>query len=117
MLSLAADEDLDWDILRGLRRRLAQLDIVTVREAGLSGADDPAVLDWAAQCGRVLLSHDVNTMTKHTIESISAGLECPGVIFITRGSPTGVVIDDLALLLECCDASDFEKQVLYVPLR
>ncbi|HKA17799.1 MAG TPA: hypothetical protein VKN18_05735 [Blastocatellia bacterium] len=27
------------------------------------GADDPTVLEWAASEGRVLLTHDVNTLT------------------------------------------------------
>lgn len=117
MLLLAADEDLDWDIIRGLRRRFSELDFVSVREAELSGADDPTVLEWAARSGRILLSHDVNTMTKHTIHRISSGLKCPGVIFITRGSSAATVIDDLSLLLECCSESDLEQQILFVPLR
>jgi hypothetical protein len=48
MLRLAADETFNADIVRGLLRRLSNLDIVRVQDAGLSGADDPAVLDWAA---------------------------------------------------------------------
>lgn len=46
MLRLAADEDFNNVILRGARRRNADLDIVRVQDiAGLSGADDPTVLE------------------------------------------------------------------------
>ena len=40
MLRLAADENFNADIVRGLLRRLPDLDIVRVQDAGLSGADD-----------------------------------------------------------------------------
>lgn len=73
MLRLAADENFDNNIIRGLLRRKADLDIVRIQDAGLSGADDPAVLEWAAQHGRVLLTHDVNTITRHALERMETG--------------------------------------------
>ena len=45
MLRLAADENLNGDIVRGLLRRNPQVDIVRVQDVGLSGANDPAVLE------------------------------------------------------------------------
>lgn len=56
-----ADENLNNDILRGLLRRKADRDIVRIQDAGLSGADDPQVLTWAAAHDRILLTHDVTT--------------------------------------------------------
>ena len=44
MLRLAADENLNGDIVRGLLRRNAGLDIVRIQDVGLSGADDPRVM-------------------------------------------------------------------------
>ena len=58
MLRLAADENFNNDILRGLIRRNPIIDIVRVQDVGLSGADDPAVLAWAASESRVLVTHD-----------------------------------------------------------
>jgi hypothetical protein len=54
MLRLLADENLDGNIVRGLVRRLPDVDIVRVQDVGLSGVDDPAVLEWAAAEGRVM---------------------------------------------------------------
>ena len=54
-LRFLADEDFDNDIVRGMLRRLPNLDIVRAQDVGLSGALDPRVLEWAAQEGRVLL--------------------------------------------------------------
>jgi predicted nuclease of predicted toxin-antitoxin system len=54
-MRLAVDENFNNDILRGLLRRTSDLDVVRVQVAGLSGSDDPTVLEWAAEEGRVLL--------------------------------------------------------------
>jgi len=91
MLRLAADENLNNDIVRGLLRRRPDLDIVRVQDVGLSGADDPTVLEWAARERRVLLTHDVSTITMHAYERIRAGqsMHAPRPIRQnpSRGSP------------------------------
>ncbi len=56
MLRLVADENLDGAIVRRVLRRKPDLDIVRIQDAGLSGKDDPIVLDWAAQEGRILVT-------------------------------------------------------------
>jgi len=48
MLQLAADENFNNNIVRGLLRRKSDLDIVRVQDIGLSGADDPKILEWVA---------------------------------------------------------------------
>jgi predicted nuclease of predicted toxin-antitoxin system len=67
MLRLAADENFNGDIVRGLLRRNPKLDIVRVQDVGLSGADDPSVLQWAADQGRVVVTHDISTLAKHHV--------------------------------------------------
>jgi hypothetical protein len=49
LIRFLADENLNNDIVRGLLRRKADLDIVRVQDVGLSGTDDPTVLEWAAR--------------------------------------------------------------------
>lgn len=117
MLLLAADENFNNDIVRGLLRRRSDLDIVRVQDAGLSGADDPTVLEWAAQEGRVLLTHDVSTITHHAYERVRAGKRMPGVFEVSRNLPIGVVIEDILLLAEYSLESEWEGQVRYLPLR
>lgn len=63
MIRLLADENFNNNIVRAVRIRAPDVDIVRVQDVGLSGADDPTVLDWAAQHRRVLLTHDVSTIT------------------------------------------------------
>ena len=61
MLRLSADENFNNDLVRGVIRRMPDLDIVRIQDAGLRGADDQTVLEWCAQEGRVMLTHDVTT--------------------------------------------------------
>ncbi len=51
MLRLVSDENFKGEIVRGLRRRLPDLDLVRVQDVGLREADDPPILSWAAAGG------------------------------------------------------------------
>jgi hypothetical protein len=72
MLRFAADECFDGHILRGLLRRIPDLDIVRIQDTDLAGSEDPAVLEWAAAAGRVLLTHDATTMPRSVASSLRA---------------------------------------------
>ena len=117
MLRLAADENLNNAIVRGLLRQQPDLDIVRVQDTDVSGADDPTVLEWAAQEGRLLLTHDVSTMTKYAYERVRAGQPMPGVFEVNRAVPIGRAIEDLLLLAGCSREDEWEGQVRYLPLR
>ena len=117
MLRLAADENFNNDIVRGVRRRDPAVDIVRVQDAGLSSVDDPTILEWAAQCGRVLLTHDVSTMTHHAYDRVRDGKPMPGVFEVGRHVPIGVAIDEILLLAQCSVDQEWEGQVRYLPLR
>ena len=114
MLRLAADENLNGDIVRGLLRRNPKLDIVRVQDVGLSGADDPSVLRWAADQGRVIVTHDISTLAKHAFHRIEAGQPMPGVFEVTSVAPVGRAIDDLILLAECSFEGEWEGQVRFL---
>ena len=69
-MRLAADENFNNDIVRGLLRRRPDVDIVRIQDTAMYGREDPAVLEWCAQEGRVLLTHDVNTITHYAYGSV-----------------------------------------------
>jgi uncharacterized protein DUF5615 len=116
MLRFAADENFNGDIVRGIIRRNPKLDIVRVQDVGLSGADDPSVLQWAADQGRVIVTHDISTLAKHAFDRIAAGQPMPGVFEVKSVAPVGQAIDDLILLAECSVDGEWEGQVRFLPL-
>lgn len=117
MLVFLADENFNNDIVRGIRRRNSAVDLVRVQDEGLSGADDPTILEWAAQAGRVVLTHDVSTMTAYAYDRVRDGKAMPGVFEVKREVPIGVAIEEIILLAECSLPGEWEGQVRYLPLR
>ena len=115
MLRLAADENFNGDIVRGLLRRNPEVDIVRLQDAGLSGADDRSVLQWAADHGRVLITHDISTLAKCALDRVAAGQPMPGVFEVRSVAPIGQMIDDRILLVECSIEGEWEGQVRFLP--
>jgi hypothetical protein len=68
-----ADEDLRTGIIQGLRSREPAIDILDVKTAGLRGMKDPTLLELADQQGRIIISHDRETMTRYFRERLDSG--------------------------------------------
>jgi len=116
MLQLATDENFNGDIVRGLLFRLPDLNLVRVQDVGIEGAIDPVVLAWAAQNQRLVVTHDRATLPAFAFERVVAGEPMPGVFVINDRLPVGRAIEELALVITCSEASEWEGRVLYLPL-
>lgn len=116
LIALAADEDFDNRIVRGVLRDEPYADILRVQDVGLSGAGDPDVLEWAAMEGRVLFSHDANTMTFYAYQRTIKGHYMPGLWVVPRDLPLGRVIHDVLLIATFSNKGEYEGQVRYLPL-
>lgn len=115
-MRVAIDENFNHDILRGLLRRRPELDARTVQQAGLAGADDPTVLEWAASEDRILLTQDARTMIAYVQARNDRQLPMPGVIEVSRRGSFRQVLDDLELILLCADPAEIRGLVWFVPL-
>jgi hypothetical protein len=88
------------------------MDVLRVQDAGLQSADDPAVLAWAANEGRVLASHDVSTLTAYAYARVRAGQSMPGLIEAGPDVPRKAAIEDLFLIAECSLPGEWEPGLL-----
>ncbi len=116
MLCFLADEDLNNHILRGVWRYNPDVDIVRAQDVGLQGMADPIVLGWAADTGRLLVTHDINTAIGFAQKRIINGDPMPGVIAVSRRVPISRAIHDLLLLAECSLDGEWENQIVFLPL-
>lgn len=116
MLRLAADENFDGRIVRGLLRLLPHLDLVRVQDSPLAEAEDEAVLEWAAREGRLVLTHDVNTMTAAAWARVRDGLSMPGLIEVSSEMSVGHAIDEIRLLALATRPGELDGQVIFLPL-
>lgn len=112
-----ADENFNNDILRALRRRSPDIDIIRAQDAGLTGVNDEELLAWSAEQDRVLLTHDVSTITAHAYRRVMRGDRMPGVFEVSRSVSIRMATDDIILLTECSIPGEWEGQVRYLPLR
>jgi Domain of unknown function (DUF5615) len=110
------DQDLDHDILRGLIRRVPDLDAVTALEIGMSQASDPELLVWAAQERRVIVTHDRKTMPIYAADLIAGGKSIAGLFVAPRTLPLHRVIEELDLLVTCSENDEWINIITYLPL-
>ena len=117
MLRFATDENFKSAILRGILRRKPNLDIVRVQDVGLSEEDDDVILEWAAKENRILLTHDVSTITDFAYQRVRAGKSMPGVFEVGRSVSIRTAIEDILLIAETSLEGEWEGQVRYLPSR
>lgn len=115
MIRLLADENFNGDILRGLQRRLPAIDLPRVQDLAIRGADDAAVLEWAAAEGRLVLTHDVSTLIDFAWKRVTTGRRHSGVVAISQQAPVGAVVADLVLLVECSTNEEWANRILFIP--
>ena len=117
MLTFLADENFNGDILRGILRENPTFEIVRVQDVGLSGQTDPDVLRWAAEQGRIVLTHDLASMPHYGEQRASEGESMPGIIAVRRNLPYSAVIEDLLLIEHCLEPAELNLRTLYLPLQ
>jgi Domain of unknown function (DUF5615) len=116
MLRLLTDENFNGDIVRGLFLRQSNLDLLRVQDVGLREVDDPDILDWAARNDRIVLTHDRATMPDFAYERLLKGVQMSGLFVINDRMPIRQAIDELLLLINCSEHSEWKGIVLYLPL-
>ena len=116
MLQMLADENFSRTIVRGLTERRPTIDLVRVQDVGLRRQPDSAVLTWAAENDRIVLTHDRSTMPDWAYERLVQGLKMPGVFVIDNRGAVGAAIDELLLIDECSEMTDWSEHVVYLPL-
>lgn len=116
MLKLVSDENFNADILRGLYRRRPDLDVLRVQDVGLNATPDSDILAWAAVEGRVLLTHDRDTMLHAAHTRARAGQAMPGVFLVSDQMPIGQAIEEIFLALDCLTPQECKGSVKFFPL-
>ena len=117
MLRFLADENFNRMIIEGVLRFIPHLDMVRVQDVGLCEAPDEDVLEWAASEGRVILTHDVSTMSRFAYKRVASGLPMPGVFEVPSLTLFKRIIEDIVLIAEGSVDGEWEGQVRHLPLQ
>ncbi len=111
-----ADHDVNEQILNAVLRLEPGIEIDRAREVGMDGRPDPEVLRFAASQGRIVISHDVNTMSAHAYALIASGQPMSGLFLVSQGQPIRTIVEDIILIWSASDAEDWYDQVIFLPL-
>lgn len=80
-IKIYTDEHVSSSVVKGLRLR--GVDVLTIIEADMLGADDEAHLDFASSEGRVIFTQDDDFLKLH-----AKGLKHSGIIYAHQRSST-----------------------------
>jgi hypothetical protein len=97
-------------------RREPAIDFLSARSAGLDGVLDPEALRLASARGRILVSHDENSMPAHFRNFIDCGNSNPGVLTVPQGCPVGRVIESILLIWIASEAEEWIDRIVWLPL-
>jgi hypothetical protein len=110
-----ADEDLRFEIVSAVRRLEPTIDFPTVVELGRDGLSDAEQLEFAHQAGRILISHDVNTLRTLADARVLDGRGVSGVLLTAQRNPTRDVAETIVLIWAASDAAEWRDRVVFIP--
>jgi hypothetical protein len=110
-----ADEDLRRQIVTATRRVEPAIDFLMIQDEGLSGMNDADILEFAFANGRIIVSHDVNTMKAAAEECLARGGGMAGLFLVPQSRSTRAVAESLALVWEASQAEEWEGRIVYLP--
>ena len=109
-----ADENLDENIVNGVHRRQPDVDFLTIPDTS-RGIPDPLVLAFAAQEGRILVSHDKRTMPGHFSTFLASEWHSPGVFLFQQGGSLRDAIEMLVLIWQTTTSEEWVDHLEYLP--
>jgi hypothetical protein len=114
-IKFQADADFRHPIIKALRRRQSAIDFQSADDASLRGLPDPEVLALAAKEGRILVSHDCNTMPEHFADFVVAQHSL-GVFILAQDIPISLAVEELLTIWEASEAEEWIDVLQWLPL-
>ena len=109
-----ADENFNAKIVVGLLRREPSMDFQTAKAARILGLPDQDILAIAAHEGRLLLSHDRETMPAH-FSRLTPTAASAGLIVVSQSLPTRDAIEQILIVWAASDADEWRNCIGFLP--
>ena len=110
-----ADADLNFDIVKAVRKAEPGIDFASSDDSHLRGVTDADVLQRAATANRVLVSHDRRTMISHFRAHLAAGKSSPGLLIVAQDELVAPVVESIVFVWAISDPILLRDQAYYVP--
>ncbi len=118
-IAFLLDEHIPLRIKSELLRQEPRMRIYAIGEppAPAKGTPDGDVLLWAEAHTCMLVTNNRATMPVHLARHISQGRHVPGIIQLPRRLGISAVLDDLLLIWSVILPTEFQDQIIYLPLH
>src|SRR5688572_15805807 len=107
MVRFLLDEHVPGAVANGLRLR--EVDVQTLMDAGLLGADDVDILTYATMEGRIGFTQDRDFLRVHSLGSTHAG-----IAYAQQGTSIGAIVRGLMLIHQILESTDMQNQVEFI---
>jgi hypothetical protein len=106
-----------WAIQRHNARSSDLIDAVRVGDADGPplGTEDPDLLLWAEQAGRILVTFDEHTFPGFLADHLRSGRKSPGIFTVRPGMHLPDVVEFLALATLVSEPAEWQNRIAYVP--
>jgi len=109
-----ADNDLRKAIVRGVVRCEPRIDFQSAQAARFDGVPDPELLAFSANAGRVLVSHDFQTIPRHFLQ-FTRDRRSPGILLVRQDLPVGSAVQTLILIWEASEQDEWANRICLLP--
>ncbi|MDJ0716476.1 MAG: DUF5615 family PIN-like protein [Prochloraceae cyanobacterium] len=112
------DENLPNLYREQLLRRSSDLTVWAVGAPGAPsrGTLDPEILFWCEQNNFILVTKNRASMPVHLAEHLAQNHHIPGIFVLRPKATIGQIIDDLILIAEVSEMSEYRDRITHIPL-
>lgn len=111
MISLYADEDIPFPLVKALR--LEGIKVIATKEANMLGKTDEEQLQYAFTRDLVLLSHNVKDFVVINQKYLEEGISHSGII-VSKKDQLGVLLRKLLHLTSTLKAEDMRNRIEFL---
>ena len=112
------DENLPPLYQEQLRLYLSELTVLMIGDPNTpsKGTLDPEILHWCEHNNFILVTNNRRSMPIHLTEHLDKNRGIPGIFVLRRKSTIGEIINDLVLISQIGNPSDYQNRITYIPL-
>ena len=112
------DENVDPILRRELIRHEPELVVWRIGDPKTPprGTLDPAILVWCEENSFILVTNNRRSMPGHLRDHLTEGRHTPGIFALNSQMSLGKIIDELTLIWDASDITNYRDQIFYLPL-
>ena len=112
------DENVDPLYKQQLLKKNSEIRAYSVGDPGCPPKStlDPEILCWCEENDFILITNNRKSMPAHLVVHLSQGSHIPGIITLNSEMSVGGTIEELILIAEEGNPSEYQDRIVYLPV-